>query len=70
MSDVRIAVVNGLTASTEVIEQYLPNNYLAEYVPYANIIVISGIDNAGWTLDGYVIPRLASGNYYAKEIQW
>lgn len=30
--------------------------------------VIAGRDNAGWTLDGYVIPRLASGLISAKEI--
>jgi hypothetical protein len=30
--------------------------------------VIQGEDDHGWTLDGYVIPRLASGNYTAVEI--
>jgi hypothetical protein len=30
--------------------------------------VIQGEDNAGWTLDDYVIPRLASGLHFAKEI--
>lgn len=30
--------------------------------------VVAGRDNAGWTLDGYVIPRLASGMYSATEI--
>jgi hypothetical protein len=32
------------------------------------VFVIEGKDNAGWTLDGYVIPRLASGLYFAEEI--
>lgn len=32
------------------------------------VTVIAGEDNAGWTLDDYVIPRLASGMYFAKEI--
>jgi hypothetical protein len=31
-------------------------------------LVIEGTDNAGWTLDGYVLPRLASGLYFGKEI--
>lgn len=31
------------------------------------VFVIEGEDNAGWTLDGYVIPRLASGMIYATE---
>lgn len=30
--------------------------------------VIAGEDNAGWTFDDYVEPRLASGLIYAKEI--
>jgi hypothetical protein len=30
--------------------------------------VIEGRDNAGWTLDDYVLPRLASGLYFGKEI--
>jgi hypothetical protein len=30
--------------------------------------VIEGCDSAGWTLDGYVIPRYASGLIWAEEI--
>jgi hypothetical protein len=30
--------------------------------------LIEGRDDAGWTLDGYVIPRLRSGNYGVEEI--
>jgi hypothetical protein len=30
--------------------------------------LIAGRDVAGWTLDDYVIPRLASGMYYAEEV--
>jgi hypothetical protein len=29
--------------------------------------VIGGEDARGWTLDGYVIPRLASGLLFADE---
>ena len=32
-------------------------------------IVVFGHDNAGWTLDGYVIPRLASGMIFAQEVK-
>jgi hypothetical protein len=31
-------------------------------------VIVGGHDNAGWTLDGYVLPRLASGMYGAREI--
>ena len=64
----RYAVLN--SADIKAIKRYMPSNYTAEFVPNANIIVISGFDVAGWTLDDYVIPRLASGNYYAKEVHW
>lgn len=58
------------------IEAYLPANYrvigevdspLGEPLP-GHYVVIQGEDNAGWTLDDYVIPRLASGLYFALEI--
>lgn len=30
--------------------------------------IIKGEDDHGWTLDGYVIPRLGSGLIWAREI--
>lgn len=32
------------------------------------VFVVGGRDDAGWTLDGYVIPRLGSGVMTAEEI--
>lgn len=32
------------------------------------VFVIEGRDAHGWTLDGYVIPRYASGLIFAEEI--
>ena len=67
----------------EVVAAYLPANYkivevvtgtLKETEEYSGTagkpckVIISGIDNHGWTLDGYVIPRLGSGMIAAKEI--
>jgi len=54
------------------IRNYLPSNYEAFYEPCVGesvvpYIVIEGYDRAGWTLDDYVIPRLASGLIVAKE---
>lgn len=54
-----------------VIQKYLPTNYQCHGFDMGNgyqFVLIYGNDNAGWTLDGYVIPRLNSGNYYPKEI--
>ena len=50
---------------------YLPDNY--KQVGDENELYfdgerfIEGKDVSGWTLDGYVIPRLASGNIIATE---
>lgn len=48
----------------------LPGNYQAALVTANNLkfrVKIWGEDDHGWTLDGYVIPRLASGNLFANE---
>jgi hypothetical protein len=64
------------------ISAYLPDNYrvLAEIAESAATMadgtiiaqitqtVIEGRDVAGWTLDGYVLPRLASGLHFGQEI--
>ena len=66
----RRAVVDGDGASDRVLRQvqnYLPGNFEAHIVDDCNIL-IEGYDRAGWTLDGYVIPRLASGLIAAKEV--
>jgi hypothetical protein len=55
------------SARCDRVRNYLPSNYSvigfdAEYV------YVTGHDDAGWTLDDYVIPRLASGLYPCQEI--
>lgn len=69
----RYAVV-ALVRDPESVKHYLPGNYrvLSQHLaepedPWRVNVVIAGEDNAGWTLDDYVIPRLASGNYACKE---
>lgn len=53
--------------AADTVARYLPGNY--EVVAEGQtMIVIEGEDNAGWTMDDYVIPRLASGLIYAREI--
>ena len=53
---------------------YLPANYDALYSEKSEelqgwySVVIAGKDSHGWTLDDYVIPRLASGLMNAQEI--
>lgn len=68
----RVAVSDD-AISAEHVQQYLPQGYKAkiEYIDKqrsALRVVIRGYDIAGWTLDGYVIPRLASGLIVANEV--
>lgn len=59
-----------------VVKDYLPSNYTAKeriagwtLSGYAGACIeIEGYDIAGWTLDDYVIPRLASGLIVATEV--
>lgn len=62
----RALTVFGSRSLTE-IQAYMPSNYEA-FVNADGRVEIVGQDNAGWTLDGYVIPRLASGLIGCKEV--
>jgi len=62
----RVAVVRGQADKVETIRRYLPRFYSAEAC--GKDVIILGVDNAGWTMHEYVIPRLASGLYRAEEL--
>ena len=62
-NNIRFAVAEG---DLNRIQSYLPLNYSA--MNYLDKVLIYGEDKQGWTLDGYVIPRLGSGLYPAKEM--
>lgn len=74
----RYALVSLRNDSVETIERYLPGNYsvagTVELTVDESLLlngkyaVIEGRDKSGWTLDDYVIPRLASGLIVATEI--
>lgn len=53
----------GTTLAT--VRALLPSNYTA--IADGDAVVVTGIDVAGWTLDGYVLPRLASALIAATE---
>lgn len=66
MTTQREAVIKGKGYDElERVRRFLPSNYSAE--SDGTNIYIYGEDSHGWTLDGYVIPRLASGLIFAKE---
>lgn len=52
----------------ERIEALLPGNYAVTTNSDGAVAIVFGHDRAGWTLDGYVLPRLASGLLFGEEI--
>jgi len=58
----KTAIVVSPDSSLEQVQAYMPSNYEAREV---KVIVIEGHDDAGWTMDDYVLPRLASGLHFA-----
>ena len=61
--EITIRVTKQGTSADEV-AKYLPSNYRVDAV-VKTWILVKGNDNAGWTAEGYVIPRLASGRIQA-----
>lgn len=66
----RYAYINrrGEIPSEKTVAAYLPANYKVTVVTPERIW-IAGEDNAGWTMQDYIIPRLASGIIYAREAE-
>lgn len=65
----RYAIIH--TPAEHTVASYLPANYeVLGCVEHDGklVTVIGGRDNCGWTLDAYVLPRLASGLYFGEEI--
>lgn len=46
------------------VDAYMPSNYVT--IMHTHSLFIIGGDSAGWTLDGYVLPRLASGGVFGQ----
>ena len=77
LGKLRFAVI-GSENYTEV-ARYLPMNYriihVIKYTPakdktFHDRMLIAGNDNAGWTLDDYVLPRLGSGMIHGEEVSY
>ena len=71
---IRTALITGTLGTTaERVAAYLPANYKVVDADITgrtgDTIIIQGTDNAGWTLDGYVLPRLASGLMFGVEVE-
>lgn len=67
MTQTREVLIRTDPSNVEVIARHLPNNYTIVGADSEGV-TIRGIDHYGWTLDGYVLPRLASGMFYGEEL--
>lgn len=65
----RLAKITDTKKSVEGVACYLPSNYKIVGRTLEGELLISGRDHAGWTLEGYVIPRLGSGLIPCVEIE-
>jgi hypothetical protein len=58
-------------SSTRTLEAYLPDNY-GVFRSFERdgrqVVLIRGVDRMGWTLEDYVLPRLASGLMFGTEV--
>jgi hypothetical protein len=64
----RTAIIKGNGITAERVAAYMPSNY--DVVSHDETsVMIQGQDNAGWTLDDYVLPRLASGCMFGTEVR-
>jgi hypothetical protein len=54
-------------AAGDRVRPYLPSNYevTSEQGDYC---IVEGTDRAGWTMDDYVLPRLATGLIFGTEL--
>ena len=63
----RIAIAH--TGKSKDVAQYLPNNFTVLGRSLDNTCtIIVGVDDHGWSLDAYVIPRLGSALIHCEEI--
>ncbi len=64
----RYAIVRG-DVDRDQVANYLPKNYkILHQDPNGMGLLIAGEDDHGWTMEDYVIPRLASGLISAHEV--
>ena len=64
---IRVAIAN--TGKSKEVAKYLPTNYrVIGRTLDNNGTILVGVDDHGWTLDAYVIPRLGSGLIACEEV--
>lgn len=65
----RCAWLTGNGISLARVAALLPERYYVwGWAADGESVIIVGEDDAGWDLDGFVLPRLASGSIFGKEV--
>ncbi len=65
----RKAIIKGNGITLDRVAAFLPSNYeVMGWDDTGTGVVVEGTDNAGWTMDDYVLPRLASGCLFGTEV--
>ena len=58
------------SCNVEEVSNYLPSNFeVIGFTLGQDALIVAGIDNHGWTVDEYVIPRLGSGLIHAERLE-
>lgn len=64
----RYAKVYGNGVTQGAVQNLLPAGYAVLCTHDDDGIVICGVDQMGWTLTDYVLPRLESAGFFAREV--
>jgi hypothetical protein len=63
----RLATVRGNGITLQRVDAFLPGGYgVIGWDEDGDGVLIEGYDQAGWTMEDYVAPRLASGGMFAE----
>lgn len=68
----RFAKIRTPAEDADAVGKFLPGNYraLGAFTDRdGEFVLIAGVDEAGWTLDDYVLPRLATSLFFGEEIK-
>ena len=63
-----VRVATCATSDVQDVAQYLPPQYNVIGKTLEGQVIIVGVDHLGWTLEGYVIPRLGSALIHCTEL--
>ena len=70
MSDgIRLVTVDPDRTTKDEVARYLPSNFKIIGTTENGRFIVAGRDVAGWTVEDYIIPRLASGLIASETLE-